>query len=141
MRTTFVHVCDHAMLSKEGKLSVIGIFNRIGMQSLDRPFHGFYIAFEIEVNYAEVGQKFPMKIELMDDRGGKLFAAEAELTVEGERRPGDNPRFSQIIPVRGLKFTRTGPHHLSVFLNGVLQDAHQLTLEVVEGDPTPHKAK
>jgi hypothetical protein len=141
MRITFVHVCDHAMLSKEGKLSVIGIFNRIGLVSLDNPFYGFFIAFEIEVNYAEVGHGFPTRIDLVDDRGGKVLSASAEIKVEGAGKPGDNPRFSQIIPVRNLKFTRAGPHHLNIWLNGVLQEPQQLTIQVVEhGDQQPQGA-
>lgn len=128
MDVRFAHLCDYALISNDGKLSVLGIFSAIRVRDLPAQHPRASLAFEIELNHAEVGKSIRLRIELTDADGRKLFTANADLVVEGQAKLGENPRFSQIMTLNNMRFEQSGAHVFNFWLGDSLK--HQLTFEV-----------
>ncbi len=124
MEVTFAHLADYASVSKEGKLSVMGIFENINVPEFPYTHPQMYLAFRIRLNYAEVGREIPLRIECVDADGNRVFQAMAtfQLAAAEGRKPkrGDKPASNQVIGVNGTKFTRSGNHDVNIFMGDKL---------------------
>ena len=120
MDVTFAHLCDYATISRENKLSVLGIFSQINALEIPFVHPQAYLAFEVEADYAEIGKPFRIEIEIVGDEGVKIFRAEAELTLQSsptQPKPVDRPRSEQILPITGLNLKRAGTYDINLFIN------------------------
>jgi hypothetical protein len=117
----FVHICDYASVSLEGKLSVMGIFNRILATAVPIVHGMMYLAFEVELNYAEGNRPFKIEFQLVDADGNKLVGAESSGLAQGTFKIGDKPHFPQVIGLGGLIFPKLGVYSFNIFLNGELK--------------------
>lgn len=131
MKITFAHLCDYAMLSREGKLSVMGIFSGIRPGQLPYVHPQAYLAFEIELSYAEVNRPVSVELQCIDADGNKSFQATSQLTFKskaGPPKPGDKPKLGQVLGIQNLQFTRACRYDINIFLNGNL--SHQIEFEI-----------
>lgn len=117
MKLAFMHVCDYASLSREGKLSVMGIFQNISAPNVPVTHPMMYLAFGIEVNKAEFGRPIKMEIELVDNDGKKLIRAEAQIGFAGQAPPGRSAVIPQLMGLGGTQFARFGDYSFHIFLN------------------------
>lgn len=136
MRVVFAHLCDYALISNNGKLSVLGIFGRLSPPKLPFVLPQCYLAFEIELNYAEANREFELEIHLVDADGHKLLNIDARLNVRGQGKPGDRPRLGQAIALHNVPFERPGIHNWNIFLNKSLATQLELMVEPQTG-PAP----
>lgn len=138
MKINFAHLCDYAMLSREGKLSVMGIFTGLRPPKLPYAHPQFFLAFQMEFSYAEAGRPVKVEIHAVDADGNRLLTLGNEFTIQsktGQFKPGDRPQSGQVIAIHGLQFTRAGRHDFNIFLNGNL--AHTLEFEVAPRPQPP----
>jgi hypothetical protein len=110
---------------------MMGIFDRIGVQSLPAMHPLFYLAFELELFPAELGRPFKLAIRLADADGGKVLETEADAKIEGQAKPGDMVRSPQVIAFAGLPFRKAGRYSVDIFLNGDRKSG--ATFEVIAG--------
>ncbi len=124
MELAFAHLADYASVSREGKLSVMGIFENINVPELPYTHPQMFLAFRIVLNYAEVGNEIPLKIECVDADGNKVFQANAKFQVAAAKgakpKRGDKPALNQILAINGVKFTRAGNHDVNIWVSGQL---------------------
>lgn len=119
MKVSFIHICDYATVSREGKLSIMGIFDRIFAQSFPAVHAMLYLAFEIELIPAELGRQFQIEIHLTDADGGKLLTANAEMQVDPAlAKAGDTVHLPQVLQFAGVQLPKAGRYSFHVFLNG-----------------------
>lgn len=128
MKVRYAHLCDYAVISREGKLSVMGIFNRINSKQLPAVHPNACLAFEIELNHAEVNREIALKIEVVDADGSRLASIDGAITVSGARKIGTRPRVPQIIRFSQMQFPAEGPYNVNIWLNERLE--YQLDLAV-----------
>lgn len=125
MDVTFAHLCDYATVSREGKLSVLGIFQNINAPQLPYQLPMAYLAFELEMVVAELGRPSAVEIRCLDQDGHELFKMQGQVAIEAgpghQPRLGDRPRLHQVIAVAGLEFTRSGAYEIVIFVNGALK--------------------
>ena len=124
MEVAFAHLADYASISQEGKLSVMGVFENINVPELPYTHPQMYLAFRIVLNYAEVGNEIPLKIDCVDADGNQVFQVNAKFQVAAAkgRKPkrGDKPGLNQILAINGVKFTRAGNHDVNILVGGRL---------------------
>lgn len=118
MRVTFAHLCDYALISNDGKLSLIGITDTLFVPALPFNYPSFAIAFQIELNHAEINREFPMRLDIMGPDGEVLLRMEAKGAVQGTPRVGTNTRFGQVVTAQGVQFKTEGPHSVNIWLDG-----------------------
>ena len=137
MKVTFAHLCEYAMMSADRKLSVIGIFSSIRLRSLPGVHPQMFLAFEVEMNSAELGKPFTIVVECTDADGAKIFSTKGAGTSEGRVPFGENPRFAQFLAFRNTKFTRSGDHGINIWLNDRLEFQYKFQVIVARPNSAP----
>jgi uncharacterized protein DUF6941 len=93
MQINFAHLCDYASVSREGKLSVMGIFDKINAQQLPYTHPQAFLAFQIEINSAEAGRPFAIEIHCVDADGNEVFKNQGQGRWSGRSAgPTTRPR-------------------------------------------------
>lgn len=128
MKIAYAHLCDYASISREGKLSVNGIFSRISPPRLPHVHPQAYLAFGIELTYAELSMDFPVRIDFVDSDGGPLFRAEARLAVPGHAKVGERVEIAQIIGMGMIRFEKEGMYNVNIWLSERLERTLELTV-------------
>lgn len=131
MEMKYAHLCDYAFIAG-GKLSVIGIFNRIWGKEFPLVHAMAYLAFEMELAAPELGTKFNVRIDVRDQDGGKIASIGMEVQSEGSAPPGARPTFRHVMPLQNMKFEKSGQYELAFFINNRYE--YSLYLEVAERD-------
>ena len=119
MDVTFAHLCDYASISREGKLSVMGIFSQINAAAVPLVHPQAYLAFELEANYAEVGKPFTIDIEIVDEDGAGAVRVHADGVIQtpAPAKPGEKPRIFQFLTFNNLKLNKFGTYNINLFIN------------------------
>ena len=125
MEVSFAHLCDYATVSREGKLSVMGIFSRISTGRLPSQHHQAFLAFQLDASSFELNRPFEVEIRCMGPDGEDLLKVEGKGMVGikpgATVRPGDLHQFAQVVALKGLPLQRVGGHQIAIFLNGRLE--------------------
>jgi hypothetical protein len=120
MKINFLHVSDYALVDRTGKLSVMGIFQQIAVHQLPVVHPSLAVAFETRATGSEVGITTPLRLEIVDPDGRKLFQVEGELNNQGHPSPANVILASHVVGINGLRFQTLGPHAVNIFLAGQL---------------------
>lgn len=123
-------IADEANLSQEGKLNVMGAFDRIAATNFPTVHPKMVFVFRIEARYGDGGQSIPVRVRLMDEDGGVLFEAGGDLTAP-EVQPGDLATAYQIFVLAGIGFQKPGMYKFVVNLGD--QPPHETPMLVVQG--------
>lgn len=138
MKINFAHLCDYALISRDGKLSVMGLFDNINVAQLPAAHPTAFLAFEIGLHTAELGRPFALRIDCVDQDGRLLFQASANLHLAAREgftpTIGDKPRVPQVIGIANLLLQRDGPHQINIWLAERLE--HTLEFRVALVHPT-----
>jgi hypothetical protein len=118
VKVPFAHICDYASVSREGKLSAMGIFDRINVASLPAMHPFLYLAFELEIVAAELGSQFKLGIKLVDEDGNKVVETEAMGKIDATAPAGGILHAPQLIAFGGLPLPRAGRYSFDIFVNG-----------------------
>ena len=118
MRISFAHICDYASVSREGKLSINGIFSNIASQAFPSAHPLLYVVFEVDLSAAELNQELTTKVKLQGADGAEIFAASMRFKVGGMARPGERPKIPQVLPIAGLVLPAPGMYQFSIWING-----------------------
>ncbi len=124
MRVNFAHLCDYAANTEAGKLCVMGIFDQIRVVKLPLAYPTLYLAFEIEMESAEVGRDFTSKISIRDQDGGSLFTTDGKLTSDASGRPtpiGKSAKIRLTLCINQLEFRKPGRHEVVIWLQDRLE--------------------
>lgn len=120
MEVSFAHLCDYAAVSQDRKLSVMGIFTAINAPQVPVVHPQMYLAFELELDYAEVGRDFTLEIQIVDEDGHAVWGIKAGGNVQAPTtpKPGEKTNIGQIFAIQNLKFDKYGPYDVNIFING-----------------------
>lgn len=121
MKVTFAHICDYATISREGKLSVLGIFSTLGALKFPVQHPLMHLVFEVEMSSAELNSDITARIELRKPDGERVTGGELKFRVGGKAPAGEKPRFAQIAPIAGTRFDGAGTYEWTIWLNGIHQ--------------------
>lgn len=119
MDINYAFLCDYATTSKDGKLSILGIFANINVAGLPGVHPQAFLAFELGLHYTELNEEHQLRIECRDADGNQLFEIDGPLTVEGKAGPRDEPpRVTQAMRLQMLRFERAGSYDINFNING-----------------------
>lgn len=129
----FAHLCDTAIVGQDGRLSVIGIFDRIGVFSLPAVHARMVLAFQLEAKPAEMGNSFDIVVNCMDEDGKKVFEVKGNMKTEvapgHTLRPTEHPKLNQVIQIGQMALQRAGSYDINILINGELR--HTVSFDVV----------
>ena len=122
MKIPLALLADEANLSQEGKLNVLGIFDRLAASEFPTVHPRLVFAFRVHAEFEDFGQTFPVRVRLVDEDGGVRFEANGEI-VAPEVPPGEFSIAHQIFTLVGVQFDRPGVYKFQVHIGD--QTAHE----------------
>jgi hypothetical protein len=106
-------VADEANLSEDGKLNVLGAFDRIAAASFPLIHPKMVYVFRLEARYGDGGAPVPVRVRLIDDDGSAIFEAGGEI-IAPDVEPGDFATTHQLFALHGIRFPHPGMYKFIV---------------------------
>jgi hypothetical protein len=127
-------LADEANVSQEGKLNVMGIFDRIAAAEFPVMHPKMVFAFRVEAAHGDGGRGFPVNVELLDPEGAVLFQAGGEMMAP--RVPaGEFTTSNQVFTLVGLQFPRAGLYRFVVTVGDAEPHETPFLVQSAANDP------
>jgi len=132
MQVKLALIADYANVTADGKLNILGIFDRIdavGMPAVQPQMH---LVLRLEARPAERDRAHKIEIRLHDPDGQTVFEVTGDLTPQGE--PGGSHTIStnQILTLNNLQLNKTGGYNFVIFIDNDLKSEVPLGVELNE---------
>jgi hypothetical protein len=129
-------LADEANVSQEGKLNVLGVFDRIAANAFPTVHPKMVFVFRVQAEYADAGQQYAVRVRLMDEDGAALFEASGDI-VAPQVAPGEYVTANQVFTLVGTQFPRPGSYKFVVHLGELPPHETPLTLVQSNWPPEP----
>ena len=129
MNIPMAFLADEANVSQEGKLNVLGVFDRIAAASFPVVHPKMVFVFRVQADFADAGQTFGVRVRLMDEDGATLFDATGDITAPMVG-PGEFLTANQVFALVGTQFPRAGSYKFVVNVGDL--PPHETPLSVVQ---------
>jgi hypothetical protein len=113
MNIPMAFLADEANISQEGKLNVLGIFDRIVADDLPVSHPRMVFAFRVAAEFADGGRSFPVQVRLVDEDGQVMFDASGEINPPLVP-PGEFSTANQVFTLVGMQFPHAGQYRFEV---------------------------
>ena len=125
MKLHYVLLADHAFLSIDKKVNIIGVFETINAQK----FPVTHPKFVVIGSVVPSNTKFKMSVLLTDDKGESLMnnINEKEINLPSE---AENKNFNFIIEMLNPSFPKPGEYRVQINIDG--EKIGEQTLKVIE---------
>ncbi|MCH8160934.1 MAG: hypothetical protein IIB88_03460 [Chloroflexi bacterium] len=128
MEVAFAMLADAANVSREGKLNILGAFDRIYGTKFPLHWPRMVLVTRFEASAAEFGSEKSLEIITMDADGKKLGKASGKMKI-GEGRTGRQIKINHVLPM-GMTFPAPGEYSIEILVNG--ESKATVPLEVVQ---------
>jgi hypothetical protein len=120
-------LADYANVTGDGKLNILGIFDRMNVASLPAVHPQMNLVLRLEAHPAEHDRPHPVEIRLQDPDGQVIFEVRGEIVPHGD--PGQAVSTNQILTLNNLQLNRTGGYMFVVLVNNDLKAEVPLTVD------------
>lgn len=120
-------LCDYALTSDEGKLSVLGIFSNINFPSLPNAYSRFFVVIILTLDSGT----HQVRLGIVEPGGGQMLPDPPTVDVQVEVPGADT---NLVVDFNNLPFNRAGIYQVQLFLEGLL--IHSVPLNV-QGNAQP----
>jgi len=120
-------ICDYANVSSEGKLNVMGIFDRIRASAFPAVHPLMQLVLVFSASAAEKGRDKQIQVRLLDEDGESLMDVGGHVTVPDT--PGPTVQLQHIYALQMLQFNGPGSYAFHVLIN---EDTKRVIPLVVE---------
>jgi hypothetical protein len=125
-------LADEANVSQEGKLNLMGIFDRIAAAEFPVVHPKMVFAFRVEAEFGDAGRIFPLRVTLEDDAGAALFEASGEMMAP-HVVAGEFSTANQLFALVGVQFPHAGMYRFVVRVGDAAP--HETPLLVQDAGP------
>jgi hypothetical protein len=117
MDVTLALLADYANVSQEGKLNVMGVFDRIWAKNFPAVHPEMRLVFKLEAGPAERGTDKVIEVKLLDADGKVLQHLKGQFTVPAEsRRP--TIEINQVLRFATVSFEKPGDYAFYILVGG-----------------------
>ncbi len=120
-------LADGANISQEGKLNILGVFERISTQSVPAAHPQMQLVMILEADRGDADKDHRMEIELMDEDGNKLLAIGGSLKFSAPP-PGEQIKINHAIQLNNLHFEKFGTYEFKILINNEVRKSVPLTI-------------
>jgi len=137
MNIALAVVCDHALIDQAGKLSVIGIFERIWVERFPAVHPRLHLVLRLKGRRTEIGEH-PVLITLKDDSGHEVLRGEGVVQI-GEPPAGVTEVEAGAVLAFDVPLERSGVYMFDILVDGVHQASVPVTVSQMPqpAHPTP----
>jgi hypothetical protein len=132
MRIPMAFLADEANISQEGKLNVLGVFDRIAAAEFPVVHPRMVFAFRVQAEFTDGGRNFPVQVTMVDDADAVLFAASGDINPPIVP-PGEFSTANQVFTLVGMQFPRPGIYRFVVTVLGL--EPHETQFSVSMASP------
>ena len=136
MEIALAALADYASISREGKLSVMGIFNSVATNRLPARISSAHLVVSLELGAAEGEREHSVEIKCMDADGATAFTIDGEFRAPPSR-PGEILKMDQVLRLENLSFDKQGDYSISIFVNNDLKKTLRFRVTLIEGPDHP----
>ncbi len=130
MQVKLAVVADHANVSSEGKLNILGIFDRIVVSDLPAVHPQMHLVVRLEAHPAERDRPHPVEVRLHDPDGQTVFELKGEVVPEG--LAGETITANQIVGINNLVLAKTGEYVFVIFVDHDLKAETPLVVDFLD---------
>jgi hypothetical protein len=131
MNVELAVLADYAADTRDGKLVIAGLFDRIAPPTLPWHHPSMAMALRIHLHPGEEGQH-KVRIRLVDPDGREIVSLDAEMNVDFIE-PVNGTNSQMVLQMNGLPFEKHGQHSFDVFLDGRYESS--AALEIIMPKP------
>lgn len=128
MDVAFALLADAANISREGKLNILGAFDRIYGSKFPLTWPRMVLVTRFEASAAEYGSEKSLEIVTLDADGKRLGSASGKMKI-GTGQSGRQIKINHVLPM-GMTFPTPGQYSIEILVNGEPKAA--VPLEVVQ---------
>ncbi len=134
MQVKLAVVADYANVSSEGKLNILGIFDRINVSDLPAAHPQMHLILRLEAHSAERDRPHKIEIRLHDPDGQTIFELAGEIVPRGES--GQAIVSNQILTINNMAIAKVGEYTFIVFVDNDLKAEVPLSVVFAEAEQT-----
>ncbi len=128
MDIAFALLADAANISREGKLNILGAFDRIYGSKFPLTWPRMVLVTRFEASAAEYGSEKSLEIVTLDADGKRLGSASGKMKI-GTGQSGRQIKINHVLPM-GMTFPTPGQYSIEILVNG--EPKATVPLEVVQ---------
>ena len=113
MRALFAVLADYANISRDGKLNVMGIFDRVFARKLPSRLPPMQLVIRLEAQPEELDREHGIGIQLADPEGRAVFDINGNFTPRGAM-PGEAVTINHVVRLADVPLERTGLHRIRI---------------------------
>ncbi len=132
MQIKLALLADYANVTTEGKLNILGVFDRIHVAGLPAVHPQMQFIVRLEAHSAERDRMHTLEIRLHDPNGRVAFELGGEVLPRGGA-PGEAVASNQIVTINNLKLESAGEYTFVVFVDNDLKAEVPLRVEQAAG--------
>jgi hypothetical protein len=126
-------LADYANVTADGKLNILGIFDRINLMQVPAVHPQMHLVLRLEAHAAERERAHKIEIRLHDPDGATIFEVNGDIVPHGE---GAHPvSTNQILTLNNLQLEKIGAYNFIIFINNDMKSELPLHVEFVTMPP------
>lgn len=133
MQVKLALLADYANVTGEGKLNILGIFDRITVQTLPVVHPQMHLILRLEAQPTERNRTHNIEIRLHDPDGSTVFEVKGDMVPQGTSVLSSST--NQILTLNNLQLEKTGGYNFVVFVDNDLKAEIPLGVEKVAPIP------
>jgi hypothetical protein len=125
VRVALALVCDYALIDQHGKLSVLGIFERIWVPRFPAVHPRLHLVLRLKGRRTEIGHH-PILIQLVDDDGAEVLRGDGTVQI-GEPPAGVLEVEAGAVLVFDVPLERAGTYTFEIAVDG----RHEVSVPII----------
>jgi Family of unknown function (DUF6941) len=136
-------LADFANKSADGKLNILGVFDRIWAQQFPAVHQEMKLVLRFAAHAAEIDEPKKIKIRLVTDVGAPILELEGEMRLHRppDLPPGELISADQILALNGLPLPEAGRYEFVIMVNGEVKGTVPVTVAVRRAPPGPRETE
>jgi hypothetical protein len=139
MQVKLAVLADYANVSSEGKLNILGIFDRVNVTDLPAAHPQMHLILRLQAHPAERDRPHKVEIRLHDPDGQTVFELAGDIVPRGI--PGETIASNQILTINNLAIAKVGEYTFVVFIDNDLKAEVPLSVAFSESEPSEEKPR